>query len=272
MLGASGKIMKWFKKSQKKPRDLSAINLFKSYPETLALALVRPALLDWVQGKIHREPPPNLHPQPNSYYTPYGLYKYDSTEKLNLISIPCVNETGAVIRARIREIYLAHILATQTPGLSPDNTSFDNAILQDAFFNTIVKGKEVMILAGVEVVDSPRLLYATVQDAIAAMESSQQNASSDQILAIRDIDSSLYSPIGVSNPLQTATGEYYFPYWAITIDSKTIENMRHLESIVAYCHGNNLSVLPSPEREHWSASFLQPMLNQIRAKISENRE
>ncbi len=253
--------MNWFKKNSKQPKDMPAINLFKPYPETLALALVRPTLLDWAQGKIHRDTPPNLHPRPNSYRTPYGLYKYDGTGKLNLISIPCVNETGTVIRAQIREIYLAHILGNQAAALNLD---------LDSFWNTIIEGKQV-IIAGVEGVDPPRLMYSTEQEVFEAISNSQQNGSSDPaIMAIReDRDLTLYSTIGVSNPLQTATGEYCFTYWHTVTDSKIVENMIHLENIVIYCHSNNLSVLPSPECEAWRVDVLQPLLNKIRATISE---
>jgi len=253
--------MNWFKKGSKKPKDLSTIDLFKPYPNTLALALVRPTLLDWAQGKIHRDTPPNLHPRPNSYRTPYGLYKYDGTGKLNLISIPCVNETGTVIRAQIREIYLAHILGNQAAALNLD---------LDSFWNTIIEGKQV-IIAGVEGVDPPRLMYSTEQEVFEAISNSQQNGSSDPaIMAMReDRDLTLYSTIGVSNPLQTATGEYCFTYWHTVTDSKIVENMIHLESIVTYCHSNNLSVLPSPECEAWRVDVLQPLLNRIRATISE---
>jgi hypothetical protein len=254
--------MSWFKKGQKKPKDLSAVDLFKPYPNTLGLALVRPTLLDWVQGKIHRETPSDLYPTPNSFYTPYGLYEYDGTSKLALISVACVSETGTIADAHIRVIYLTHILSALATSLNQD---------VDTFFNTVVEGEKIMIIGGVEGVDPPRLMYSTVQEAIDAMKGSQQNASTDQILAIRDIASALYSPMAVSNPLQTPTAEYYFTYWANTIDSKTIEKMRRLENIVAYCRSNNLSVLPSPEREGWSVDVLQPFLNHIRDKISEDR-
>jgi hypothetical protein len=149
----------------------------------------------------------------------------------------------------------------------------------DSFWNTIIEGKQV-IIAGVEGVDPPRLMYSTEQEVFDAIESSQQNASSDPaimglitgpaMMVIReDRDLTLYSTIGVSNPLQTATGEYCFTYWHTVTDSKIVENMMHLENIVAYCHDNNLSVLPSPECEAWRVDVLQPLLNKIRAKISE---
>jgi hypothetical protein len=253
--------MNWFKKNSKQPKDMPAINLFKPYPETLALALVRPTLLDWVQGKIHRETPSDLHPTPNSFYTPYGLYKYDGTSKLALISIACVSETGTIVDAHIRVIYLTHILSTLATSLNQDF---------DTFFNTIVEGGKIMIIAGVEGVDPPRLMYSTEQEVFEAISNSQQNGSSDPAIMglVTGSDSSLYSTMDVSNPLQTATGEYSFTYWANTIDPKTIEKMRRLENIVAYCHSNNLSVLPSPEREAWSVDVLQPFLNHIRAKLT----
>jgi hypothetical protein len=251
-----------------KTSESSRINLFKHYPDTLALALVRMNILDSIQGKEHREAPPNLHPRPDSFRTPYGLYKYHDTSdtlELALTSIPCVSATGTIVDAHIREIYLSHILNTLAKSLNQDS---------DTFFKTIVGGKKSMIIAAVEGVDPPKLMYSTEQEAIEVLSNSEQNTSSNRaIMRIReDKDLTLYSTIGVSNPLQTTTGEYSFTYWANTTDPEIIETMRRLENIVAYCHSNNLSVLPSPEREHWTVMVLQPFLNYIRTKISENKE
>ncbi len=251
--------MNWFKKRFEKPRDLSTIDLFKPYPNTLALALVRPTLLDWVQGKIHRETPSDLHPTPNSFYTPYGLYKYDPS-KIKLISIPCVNETGTIIRVRIREIYLTHILNTLATSLNQDF---------DTFFNTIVEGEKIMIIAGVEGVDPPRLMYSTEQEVFEAISNSQQNGSSDPAIMglITDSNSSLYSTMGVSNPLQTATGEYSFTYWATTTDPGVMLNLTSLEITVKSCLNDNLSELP--QGGGWESNFLKPTFTHIRAKLSE---
>jgi hypothetical protein len=257
--------MNWFKRGPGKPKDVQTTDLFRPHPGTLALALVRPCLLDWVQGKTPRETPRDLDPVPDSFYTPYGPYKYDGTSKLALIPVDCISETATIIDARIRVIYLTHILNTLARSLNQDF---------DTFFNTAVQGEQIMIIAGVEGADPPRLMYSRERDVFDVLSKSERSGPADPAIVgvITGKDSRLYSPTGIVNPLQTPAGEYSFTYWASSIDNKTIEKMRGLENIVAYCHEKNLPILPSPERENWIAGVLKPFLSHIRLKVADTQQ
>ena len=247
--------MDWFRKRREKAKDLPTAHLFKPYPETLALAFVRPVLMDMARNEIHRDVPPDLRPIPDSFETPYGHHKYVGASKLALIPIVCIKETGAIIQVRVREIYVDHIMANLAAGLNLDFESFLKTITQ----------AERTIIAGVEGVGPPRLMYSTVQEAVEAMSGSQQSASSKPGI-VADKDSSLYSTTEAWNPLRTPTGEYRFSYWTTTTDAATGLNLTSLEITVKSCLDDNLSAIPPGGG--WESNFLKPLFTHIRAELA----
>jgi hypothetical protein len=245
--------LNWFKKGSKNPRKLPTVQLFTPYPNTLALALVAPVLLDRLEGRGIYGQTPDINPIPDSFETPYGLYKYVDVSKLSLVDIICINETGTIIPAQIRSIYFEHVLINLANGLNLE---------LEIFFKTIIE-RERTIIAGVERVDPPRLLYSTPQEAIEATSKSKI-ASKPAIIV--NIDSSLYSPTQACNPLRIPAGEYFFSYWTTTTDPTTMLNMTSLEINTKSCINDNQLSLPLGGG--WESNFLQPIFSHIRAKLN----
>jgi len=244
-----------FKESNQKPTALRSINLCQSYPDTLSIAIIRPIISDVKENKINRIYPPDLRPKPAAFRTPKGVFKYTNALDLSLASVLCVNETGKIIQVQMRDIYLALLVQQISKGL---NLSIEN------FFEETLKG-EVGIIAGAERVDPPILMYLTAQEAIEAMSTYPRSALSNPAI-IADIDSSLYSVLGESNPLQTSTGEYHVSYWTTTHDTAITLNLTSLEITARNCLNNNPPI--TDIGEDLETHFLKPLLQQVRTRLN----